>query len=81
MSRITAVVLMVPDREEDSLAVPSPALAGLQAWLRRADVGQLIGVDRLFGGRKHPGIVCLGGGFDRFNVEGFLEVFRAQGWR
>jgi hypothetical protein len=26
--------------------------------LRRADVGQLVAVDELFGGWKHPGIVC-----------------------
>jgi hypothetical protein len=81
MSRVTAVVLMMSDREEDSPDVPSPALAALQAWLRRADVGQLVAVDHLFGGWKHPGTACLGGGFNHLDVDGFAELFREQEWR
>ena len=54
MSHVTAVVLMFSCLEEDNSDVPSPPLAELQAWLRRADVGQLVAVDGLFGGWKHP---------------------------
>jgi hypothetical protein len=81
MSHVTAVVLMFSGLEEDSPDVPPPPLAELQAWLRRADVGQLVAVDERFGGWKHPGIACLGGGFNHLNVEGFVELFRAQEWR
>lgn len=81
MSHVTAVVLMFSGFEEDSPNVSPPSLAALQAWLRRADVGQLVAVDQLFGGWKHPGIVCLGGGFNHLNVEAFVRVFRNQEWR
>jgi hypothetical protein len=81
VSQVTAVVLTFSADEEDSLGVPPPPLAALQAWFRRADVGQLVAVDQLFGGWKHPGIVCLGGGFNHLNVGGFVELFRAQDWR
>jgi hypothetical protein len=79
MSHVTAVVLMFSGLEEDSPDVPPPPLAGPQAWLRQADIGQLVAVDGLFGGWKHPGIACFGGGFN--HVEGFVAVFREQEWR
>jgi hypothetical protein len=81
LSHVTAVVLMFSGLEEDSPDIPPPPLAELQAWLRRADVGQLVAVDGLFGGWKHPGIACFGGGFNHLDVEGFVAVFREQEWR
>lgn len=81
MSHVTAVVLVFSGLEEDSRDVLPPPVAELQAWLRRADVGQLVAVDHLFGGWKHPGIACLGGGFNYLDVESFAAVFRAQEWR
>lgn len=71
MSHVTAAVLMFSGLEEDSGAVPAPPLAALQSWLRRADVGQLVAVDEMFGGWKHPGIICLGGGFNHLDVDAF----------
>ena len=50
MSHVTAVVLTFSADEEDSLGVTPPPLAALRAWLRRADVGQLVAVDQLFSG-------------------------------
>ncbi len=78
---MTAVVLVLSGLEEDSSDVPSPPLAELQAWLRRADVGQLVAVDHFFGGWKHAGIACFGGGFNQLDVESFAAVFREQEWR
>lgn len=81
MSHVTAVVLVCSGLEEDSLGVPPPPIAALQAWLRRADVGQLVALDQLFGGHKDPQVMCLGGGFNHLDVEGFIDVFREQEWR
>jgi hypothetical protein len=81
LSLVTALVLTFSALEEDSLDVPPPGVAALQAWLRRADVGQLVAVDHLFGGWKHPGIVCLGGGFNHLAVGGFTATFLEQDWR
>jgi hypothetical protein len=67
--------------EEDSPDVPPPPLAELQAWLRRADVGQLVAVDALFGGWKHLGIVCFGGGFNHLDVDGLVGLFHGLEWR
>jgi hypothetical protein len=39
---------MFSDREEDSLGVLLPPLAALRAWLRRADIGQMIAAGQLF---------------------------------
>ena len=81
MSHVTAVVLMFSALEEDGLGIPPPSLAALQAWLRRSDVGQLVAVDQIFGGRKHPGIICLGGGFNHLDVVRFADLFLEQEWR
>ncbi len=81
MSRVTAVVLVLGGAEEDGEHVHSPGLAHLQACLREMDVGQLVSVDNLFGGWKHPGISCWGGGFNHLDVGEFVDVFRAQEWR
>lgn len=81
MSHVTSVVLLTSEREEDSADVPSPPIAALQAWLRQADVGQLIRVDHLFGGWKHPQTACWGGGLNHLDVKGFLALFRTIAWR
>jgi hypothetical protein len=81
MSHVTAVVLMLSGMEEDSEHVHSPGLAALQSWLRAHDVGQLVSIDQMFGGWKHPGITCWGGGFNHLDVEDFTAVFRQQEWR
>jgi hypothetical protein len=81
MSEVTTVVLICSGFEEDSLDVPPPPIAALQAWLRREDLGQLVSVDRLFGGRKGPQVVCFGGAFNHMDVAGFTAVFREQDWR
>lgn len=81
MSHVTAVVLICSGLEEDSLGVPPPPVAALQAWLRQEDLGQLISVDQVFGGWKDPQIMCFGGGFNHPDVAGFTSVFREQEWR
>ena len=81
MSHVTAVVLICSGLEEDSLGVPPPPIAALQAWLRREDLGQLISVDQVFGGWKDPQIMCLGGGFNHMDLEAFMALFQEQDWR
>jgi hypothetical protein len=81
MSEVTTVVLVFSGHEEDSLDVPPPAVAAIQAWLRNADVGQLNPVEHLFGGWKAPGVRCFGGGFNHLDADSFAAVFRDQEWR
>ncbi len=81
MSHVTGVVLILIDHEEDSAAVHSPGLLALQAWLREIDVGQLVSVDEMFGGWKHPGITCWGGGFNHLDVGAFTVLFHEKEWR
>lgn len=49
MRHVPAVVLLFSSLEEDSPDVLPPPLAELQVWLRRADSGQLMAVDGVFG--------------------------------
>ena len=81
MSEVRSVVLSCSGFEEDSLDVPPPAIAALQAWLRREDLGQLVSVDRLFGGWKGPQVVCFGGAFNHMDVDAFTAGFHKQEWR
>jgi hypothetical protein len=37
--------------------------------------------DQFLGEWKHPGILCLGGGFIHLDVESSVDLFREQEWR
>ena len=81
MSDVTAVIVIFSGSAVDGVDVLLPPLIALHEWLRWADLGQLVAVDYLSSGWKHPGITCLRGGFNHLDAVQFAELFREQEWR